>query len=111
MGTRSSGPKTCEHAGQRERPCAHDIPRGSRHDSAVTPLPNIAPSTHRDTPANTVTLAQLADEMEFECLVPVARWAGFGGATNPQGPGFESYAWASGIAASTQKATCSVRRM
>ena len=31
---------------------------------------------------NTVALAQLADEMEFEALVPVARWAGFGGATN-----------------------------
>src|SRR6478735_2544674 len=53
---------------------------------------------------NTVKLAKLGDEMEFEALVPVARWAGFGGATNPQGPGFESYAWASGIAASTQKA-------
>ena len=53
---------------------------------------------------NTVKLAKLADEMEFEALVPVARWAGFGGATNPQGPGFESYTWASGIAASTQKA-------
>jgi alkanesulfonate monooxygenase SsuD/methylene tetrahydromethanopterin reductase-like flavin-dependent oxidoreductase (luciferase family) len=53
---------------------------------------------------NTVTLAQLADEMEFECLVPVARWAGFGGKTNPQGPGFEAYTWAAGISALTQKA-------
>jgi alkanesulfonate monooxygenase SsuD/methylene tetrahydromethanopterin reductase-like flavin-dependent oxidoreductase (luciferase family) len=50
---------------------------------------------------NTVTLARLADDMEFEALVPVARWQGFGGATNPQGPGFESYTWAAGIAAST----------
>src|SRR6201998_201764 len=47
---------------------------------------------------NTVTLAQLADEMEFEALVPVARWRGFGGATDPQGPGFETYTWAAGIA-------------
>ena len=39
--------------------------------------------------------------MEFEALVPVARWHGFGGATNPQGPGFECYTWAAGIAAST----------
>ncbi len=38
---------------------------------------------------NTVALARLADEMEFEAIVPVARWRGFGGATNPQGPGFE----------------------
>ncbi len=48
---------------------------------------------------NTVALARLAEEMEFEALVPVARWQGFGGATNPQGPGFEAYTWAAGIAA------------
>jgi alkanesulfonate monooxygenase SsuD/methylene tetrahydromethanopterin reductase-like flavin-dependent oxidoreductase (luciferase family) len=50
---------------------------------------------------NTVALARLAEEMEFEALVPVARWHGFGGATNPQGPGFEAYTWAAGIAACT----------
>ena len=50
----------------------------------------------------TVALAKLAEEMEFEALVPVARWHGFGGATNPQGPGFEAYTWAAGIAASTR---------
>src|SRR5260370_34852518 len=53
---------------------------------------------------NTVALAALAEEMEFEALVPVARWHGFGGATNPQGRGFEAYTWAAGIAASTAKA-------
>jgi dimethylsulfone monooxygenase len=53
---------------------------------------------------NTVTLAKLADEMEFEAIVPVARWRGFGGANDPQGPGFETYTWAAGIAASTAKA-------
>jgi dimethylsulfone monooxygenase len=52
---------------------------------------------------NTVALAKLAEEMEFEALVPVARWHGFGGATNPQGPGFEAYTWAAGIAASTRR--------
>ena len=51
---------------------------------------------------NTVTLAQLADEMDFEALVPVARWRGFGGATDPQGPGFETFTWAAGIAAATR---------
>src|SRR5690348_12373484 len=54
---------------------------------------------------NTVTLAQLADEMEFECLVPVARWAGFGGKTNAQGPGFETYTWAAGISGATKKSS------
>ena len=53
---------------------------------------------------NTVALAKLADEMGFEALVPVARWRGFGGKLNPQGPGFETYSWASGIAASTERA-------
>jgi dimethylsulfone monooxygenase len=53
---------------------------------------------------NTLALAQLADDMEFEAIVPVARWRGFGGAVNPQGPGFETYTWAAGISASTRKA-------
>jgi len=53
---------------------------------------------------NTLALARLADEMEFEALLPVARWRGFGGKLNPQGPGFETYTWAAGIAASTAKA-------
>jgi len=53
---------------------------------------------------NTVRLARFADEMEFEALVPVARWQGFGGATNPCGPGFETYTWAAGISAETKKA-------
>jgi alkanesulfonate monooxygenase SsuD/methylene tetrahydromethanopterin reductase-like flavin-dependent oxidoreductase (luciferase family) len=52
---------------------------------------------------NTLALARLAEEMELEALVPVARWHGFGGATNPQGAGFEAYTWAAGIAASTSK--------
>jgi len=52
---------------------------------------------------NTVELAKLSADMEFEALVPVARWQGWGGKTNPQGPGFEAYTWAAGISASTQK--------
>jgi alkanesulfonate monooxygenase SsuD/methylene tetrahydromethanopterin reductase-like flavin-dependent oxidoreductase (luciferase family) len=49
----------------------------------------------------TLALAKLADEMQFEALVPVARWHGFGGATDPQGPGFETYTWAAGVASAT----------
>ena len=51
---------------------------------------------------NTVILAQFADDMNFEALVPVARWRGFGGATDPQGPGFETYTWAAGVAGATK---------
>jgi alkanesulfonate monooxygenase SsuD/methylene tetrahydromethanopterin reductase-like flavin-dependent oxidoreductase (luciferase family) len=50
---------------------------------------------------NTRTLAQLADAMEFEAVVPIGRWRGFGGTTNFNGPGFECFAWAAGISAST----------
>ena len=51
---------------------------------------------------NTLTLAKLADEMKFEALVPVGRWKGFGGVTNFNGPGFETFSWAAGIGALTQ---------
>jgi dimethylsulfone monooxygenase len=51
---------------------------------------------------NTMTLAKLADEMEFEALVPVGRWKGFGGTTNFNGPGFECFSWAAGVGASTK---------
>jgi alkanesulfonate monooxygenase SsuD/methylene tetrahydromethanopterin reductase-like flavin-dependent oxidoreductase (luciferase family) len=53
---------------------------------------------------NTIAIAKLADEMDFELMVPVARWRGFGGAVNPQGPGFECYTWAAGVAAATERA-------
>ena len=39
--------------------------------------------------------------MEFEALVPIGRWHGFGGVTNFNGPGFECFSWAAAIGAST----------
>jgi len=51
---------------------------------------------------STLALARMADEMEFEALVPVGRWKGFGGVTNFNGAGFESFTWAAGIGASTK---------
>jgi dimethylsulfone monooxygenase len=53
---------------------------------------------------STLALARMADEMEMEALVPVGRWKGFGGVTNFNGAGFESYTWAAGIGAMTKKA-------
>jgi alkanesulfonate monooxygenase SsuD/methylene tetrahydromethanopterin reductase-like flavin-dependent oxidoreductase (luciferase family) len=52
---------------------------------------------------STLALAQMGDAMEFEALVPVGRWKGFGGVTNFNGAGFESFTWAAGIGASTTK--------
>lgn len=51
---------------------------------------------------STLALARMGDEMEFEALVPVGRWKGFGGTTNFNGAGFESFSWASAIGASTR---------
>ena len=53
---------------------------------------------------STLKLAQMADRMSFEALVPVGRWQGFGGKTNFNGAGFESFSWAAGIGASTKNA-------
>ncbi len=49
-----------------------------------------------------LSLAKMADEMEFEAIVPVARWRGFGGINNVAGPGFETYTWAAGLGAATK---------
>jgi dimethylsulfone monooxygenase len=52
--------------------------------------------------SSTLTLARLADGMEFEALVPVGRWKGFGGITNFNGAGFEPYTWAAAVGALTR---------
>jgi len=48
---------------------------------------------------STLTLAKISEEMEFEALVPIGRWHGFGGKTNFNGPGFECFSWAAGMSA------------
>jgi alkanesulfonate monooxygenase SsuD/methylene tetrahydromethanopterin reductase-like flavin-dependent oxidoreductase (luciferase family) len=53
----------------------------------------------------TVDLAREADDAGFEAIIPVARWMGFGGATNPQGASYETYTWAAAIAQATRRAT------
>jgi FMNH2-dependent dimethyl sulfone monooxygenase len=50
-----------------------------------------------------VRIAQLAEAANVEALLPGARWAGFGGATNFQGRSFETFAWAAGLAAITSR--------
>ncbi len=50
-------------------------------------------------------LAQLAEALGIECLVPIARWKGYGGETNPNGANFETIAWACGVLAVTQRIT------
>src|SRR5262249_42996631 len=52
---------------------------------------------------NNLTFAQLADDFGIECMIPIARWKGYGGASNPNGSSFESIAWACGLLAATRR--------
>jgi alkanesulfonate monooxygenase SsuD/methylene tetrahydromethanopterin reductase-like flavin-dependent oxidoreductase (luciferase family) len=52
---------------------------------------------------NNLKLARLADELGLECVVPIARWKGYGGETNVNGSSLESIAWACGLLAGTQR--------
>src|SRR5262252_8727968 len=70
------------------------------HGCAITTIDGVLQADWQ----STLTLARLADEMEFEALVPVGRWKGFGGVSNFNGAGFECFSWAAGIGASTRKA-------
>jgi alkanesulfonate monooxygenase SsuD/methylene tetrahydromethanopterin reductase-like flavin-dependent oxidoreductase (luciferase family) len=51
---------------------------------------------------NASVLARMADEMDFEAIVPVARWRGFGGDTDFNGSSFESMTFAAGLSAVTR---------
>jgi alkanesulfonate monooxygenase SsuD/methylene tetrahydromethanopterin reductase-like flavin-dependent oxidoreductase (luciferase family) len=52
---------------------------------------------------SSLELARLGDEMDFEALVPVARWKGFGGDTDFNAAGFESFTWAAAVAGATRR--------
>ncbi len=52
---------------------------------------------------NNLKLAQMSDEAGIECVIPVARWKGFGGETDPSGSTFETITWACGLLAQTCK--------
>jgi dimethylsulfone monooxygenase len=47
-------------------------------------------------------LAQQADEAGWDFLLPLGRWRGLGGETNPNGQQFEGLTWAAGISAVTE---------
>lgn len=61
-----------------------------------------APTTFRPTWHQNLAIAQAADRMGMELLVPVARWRGFGGSTNFNGTSLETYTWAAGLAQATE---------
>jgi alkanesulfonate monooxygenase SsuD/methylene tetrahydromethanopterin reductase-like flavin-dependent oxidoreductase (luciferase family) len=52
---------------------------------------------------NNLALARLTEQVGIECLIPIARWKGYGGETNPNGSSFESVTWACGLLAATER--------
>jgi alkanesulfonate monooxygenase SsuD/methylene tetrahydromethanopterin reductase-like flavin-dependent oxidoreductase (luciferase family) len=54
---------------------------------------------------NNLRLARLAEDIGLEALVPIARWKGYGGESNPNGSSFESITWACGLLAATQRSS------
>ncbi len=46
---------------------------------------------------NNLRLAQIADAAGIECMIPIARWKGYGGESNPNGTSWESITWAAGL--------------
>lgn len=54
---------------------------------------------------NNVKLAKMLEDAGVEFILPVARWIGHGGETNFQGNSLETFTWAAGLVALTQKIT------
>jgi alkanesulfonate monooxygenase SsuD/methylene tetrahydromethanopterin reductase-like flavin-dependent oxidoreductase (luciferase family) len=50
-------------------------------------------------------IAQQVDEWGWDFLLPLGRWRGLGGETNPNGAQFEVMTWAAGLAALTKQIT------
>jgi alkanesulfonate monooxygenase SsuD/methylene tetrahydromethanopterin reductase-like flavin-dependent oxidoreductase (luciferase family) len=63
------------------------------------------PERWQNTFAENIRLAQMADAAGLECLVPIGRWKGYGGATDFEGSTFETITWACGLLAATQRLT------
>ncbi|ANW62899.1 monooxygenase [Mycobacterium sp. djl-10] len=62
-----------------------------------------APTSYHVSWQHTVGLAQQAEQLGLDMVVPIGRWRGFGGTTNFNGESFETYTWAAGIAQATER--------
>jgi dimethylsulfone monooxygenase len=49
-------------------------------------------------------LAHRAEEMDFEAIVPISRWKGYGGAHDPHSDAFDTLTWAAAVGAVTRSA-------
>ncbi len=68
---------------------------------AATTVPERWSGSWRDN----LALARMLDDAGIEFILPVGRWKGFGGATDPAAATFETVTWATGLLASTQRIT------
>jgi alkanesulfonate monooxygenase SsuD/methylene tetrahydromethanopterin reductase-like flavin-dependent oxidoreductase (luciferase family) len=50
-----------------------------------------------------VEVTQMADRAGFEFVLPIARWKGFGGETDPRGASFETLTYGAALAALTER--------
>jgi dimethylsulfone monooxygenase len=68
---------------------------------AVTTVPERWRASWEDN----LALARMADAAGLEFLLPIARWAGYGGETDFQGESLETITWAAGLLAATSRIT------
>jgi FMNH2-dependent dimethyl sulfone monooxygenase len=52
---------------------------------------------------NNLRLAQMADELGIEAMIPIARWKGYAGESRINSSTFESITWACGLLAATRR--------
>ena len=62
-----------------------------------------APSGYEVTWAHTRKVAQIADRMGIEMLMPIARWRGLGGSTDFNGVNYETVTWAAALSQVTEQ--------
>jgi alkanesulfonate monooxygenase SsuD/methylene tetrahydromethanopterin reductase-like flavin-dependent oxidoreductase (luciferase family) len=62
-----------------------------------------AESTFEPTFEHNVKIAKQLEAAGWECMVPIARWRGFGGETNFNGVNMDTFTWAAALAAVTSK--------
>jgi len=62
-----------------------------------------AESTFEPSFEHNVEIAKKLEAAGWECMVPIARWRGFGGPTNFNGVNMDTFTWAAALAAVTTK--------
>ena len=73
-------------------------------DEAVKLLPGLSDAELKPILSNKIRKSRASDRMvHFEAVVPVARWRGFGGVTNFNGACYETFTWAAGVSAATDR--------